>query len=473
MKRKLKIALVELKSVDPLNIYALVSKIPRGIPLLAAILECLGYSVDCCVECIQSFDWRDLLSYDLVGFSTITCTANPTYKMIRQLRQAGYEGTIVVGGPHATALPKESFDAGADVVVRHEGDVTLPELVQAIESGERLDGLRGISWKSGDEIKHNSDRDFLTEEELSHLPLLALRTILGYEKMLQVSLAFTRGCQYKCKFCAVESMYGPAHRCSSLDWRINQLREFRDNYPEFWANCIVFFSDDNFFGGPRGKAITIAMLKRMIEENLIPSMGWLCQMRIADATLETVQLMEEAGCVTVCLGIESADTVTLKAMHKGQTPEEIRVGLHNLNAVGINTLAMTIAGADTDTFWSFWRSIRKLAKWGITYLQTVIMIPLPGTKMTQEFVADGREFSPDYDLYNGMHVILKPKKMSKLGVWMSLYFVTTWFYFLTPNGWKLLRKHRNEYVKVIWTALRQAARWRWCLRGTRITHTID
>jgi anaerobic magnesium-protoporphyrin IX monomethyl ester cyclase len=452
----LKIALVERKSVDRLNIYALVSKMPRGIPLLAAILERSGHSVDCYVECIQDFDWQKLLAYDLVGFSTITCTAFPTYRMIRQLRQAGYKGTIIVGGPHSTALPKESFNAGADVVVRHEGDITLPELLQAIGSGEKLDSVKGISWKNGTKIIHNPDRDFLTEDQLSDLPLPALRTIVGHEKMRQVSLEFARGCPYKCKFCAVESMYGPAHRCSSLLWRINQLKEFCDNYPEFWDNCIVFFSDDNFFGGPRGKAITIAMLNQMKKENLIPPKGWLCQMRVADATLENVRLMREAGCVTVCLGIESANIDTLKAMNKGQTSDDIRIGLGNLHAVGINTLPMTIAGADTDTFWSFWRSIRQLAKWGITYLQTVIMIPLPGTKMTQEFVAEGRQFSPNYDLYNGMHVVLKPKKMSKLGVWMSLYFVSVWFYFFTPNGWRLLRKHRNEYAKVIWTAIRQA-----------------
>lgn len=467
--RTLKIALVELTSVDYLNIYALI-KMPRGVPLLAAILELSGHSVDCFVEAIQRFKWQKLAGYDLVGFSIISCTSIPTYTMIRKLRRAGYRGTIVVGGPHATVLPEESLGAGADVVVRHEGDKTFSKLAGAIERKESLEGVPGITWKQGDNIRHNVDQALLTEEELSTLPFPAFKNIIGYQRMRQIPITFSRGCPYACDFCAVRAMFGPRYRFASVDWRIAQLEIFRQEYPKFWQDCIIFFADDNFFGNPQGRLIAIEMLERMIALDLIPPKGWLCQMRVTDATPEVTKLMKQAGCVIVCLGIESADADTLMFFHKGQTPEQIKAGLANLHGYGINTLAMTIAGADTDTFWSFFRGIRWLLKWGITYLQVVAMVPLPGTEMVRRLAAEGRKLSLNLDRYNGMHVLIKPKRMSKVGVWLSLYFVTVWFYFLTSHGRRLFGKHPQGYLGMIGIAIRQFLKWSWQVVKERFVH---
>ncbi len=450
----MRVALVELSSRDRLNIYALI-KMARGIPLLAAILKPLGHSVDCFVETIQKIDWRELLDYDLVGFSIISCTANPTYVMIKELRKAGYKGKILVGGPHATVLPNESLEAGADAVVRHEGDKTFPALLQAIELNSCWENVLGISWKTQTDVYlHNPDRELLTRKELSDLPLPAFETIRGHQKIHQLPLMFSRGCPYDCVFCAVRSFFG-TYRFTTADSRIQQLRTLRDIYPWFWENCTIFFADDNFFGTQESQLITKEMLRRMKAENLIPPKGWVCQMRVADADLGNAQLLKNAGCIVVCLGIESIDAIALKSIHKGQTQEDIRKGLANLHRQGIDTLAMTIAGIDTDTFWSFFRGIRKLREWGITYLQILAMVPLPGTKMTNQLLEKKVKFSRNYDHYNGMHVLIKPARMSMFSVWMSVYFVTIWFYFFTTHGLKLFTKRSKYYLKMMFIMFRQ------------------
>lgn len=453
-----RIALVECNSKDYLNVYALI-KMPRGIPLLAAILQKDGpHDVTCYVESIKRFNWRELLGYDLIGFSIITCTSNPTYEMIGKLRSAGYKGTIIVGGPHATAIPNEAINAGADIVVRNEGDKTIPQVVNAIQKKESLFGVPGITWRNGGLIRHNPDQPFLTEEELSDLPLPAFDTIIGHESMKQVPLGLSRSCPFNCDFCATKQMFGK-YRCPMLEWRIGQLREFRNGYPELWQTAVVFFSDDNFLGDERAKLIVIQMMERMKNERLIPPMGWICQARVTDITPEIAVLMKEVGCVAVCLGIESADADILKLMQKGQSPKQIQQGLEILHAAGIETLAMTIAGADTDNFWSFFRGIRQLWRWGITYLQVLAMVPLPGTPMTRRLKSEGRAWTGNYDRYNGQHVILKPKQMTRFGVWLSLYGVTIWFYFLTKHGRTLIRKYWKVYRGLIWAAIKQYLAW--------------
>lgn len=464
----MRIVLVECSGVDRLNIYATI-RMSRGVPLLAAILKQQGHDVTCYVESIQKFDWQELMNYDLVGFSAITCTVNPTYKMIRQLRLAGYKGTIVVGGPHSTKLPEESLVAGADVVVRHEGDKTFPELARVIQNNGYLVNVLGITWRDY-QIRHNADQVLLTEEELSALPLPAFDTIVGHEKMRQISLNMSRGCPFNCRFCAVATMFGTEYRASTVEARIGWLRELKDRYPVFWQEDAIFFSDDNFFGSPRTKAITVHMMEQMIAQDLVPPKGWLCQARVTDITPEIADLMKRAGCITICLGIESADADTLRKMRKGQNPEQIRSCLAILNAVGIRSLAMTIAGVDTDTAWSFFRGILQLWRWGITYLQVLGLVLLPGTEIEDDFKLEGREWSKDYDLYNGQHALFRPKRMYTQSVLLCLYGIPIWFYFLTSHGRGLIKEHWKSYRGILWIAFKQFLCRPWWAIKDRFAH---
>ncbi|HBM15377.1 MAG TPA: hypothetical protein DD381_03395 [Lentisphaeria bacterium] len=454
----MKIALVELTSRDLLNIYSVIT-MPRGIPLLAAIIKDLGHKVDCFVDNIQKFNWKELLNYDLIGFSIISCTANPTYNMIKKLKNAKYKGKIVTGGPHATALPNESLNTGADIVVRQEGDKTFPQLIHALEQHLSLNNVLGISWKTEtDTLKHNPNQKQLTSIELSNLPPPAFDTIRGYKNIRQIPLVFSRGCPYDCIFCAVRSIFG-TYRFSTVASRISQLKTFKNAYPWFWKNCMFFFADDNFFGDRESLPIAKEMLKQMIAGDLIPKKGWVCQMRVTDANIETAQLLKEAGCKVVCLGIETTDAVALKSIQKGQTPDDIRNGLSHLHTQKIKTLAMTITGIGTETFWSFFKGIRTLRQWGITYIQILAMVPFPGTKMTNQLESMQVKFSHNYDLYNGMHVLIKPAKMSVPATWMSVYLTTIWFYFFTVHGLKLFITEFRHYLKMLTLLFLQGITW--------------
>jgi len=444
----MKIALVELASHNRVNFYSLIN-MPRGVPNLAAILEKDGHEVTCFVESIQKFDWRQLLDYPVIGFSAITCTIIPTYNIIRQLRHEGYKGTIILGGPHPTALPEEGLPAGADYVVRHEGDKTLSRLIRALEKGEPVESVLGISYLRNGQVVHNGDQEYLTEEELSALPPPAFETIRGYEKMRQVPLNFSRGCPFRCKFCAVASMFGGAYRSISVEARLRMLRYVKENFPEIWRKSIVFFTDDNFFGDLRSKKVTISFMEEMIRQNLIPPKGWMCQARVGDISAENANLMARAGCKYICSGVETTDLKALKAFNKGQTPEQIRNSIKNAHSSGIRVVAMMVIGCDEDTFWSVLKSVYRAKTWGIDFLQLLALVPLPGTVLTKELESEKRIISHDYDKYNGHYVVVRPKKMGPFRVWAALWLLTFWFYFLTANGRKLMRDFGKEFFKMV------------------------
>jgi len=443
----MKIALVELSAHNRLNIYSLV-KMARGIPILAGILHGDGHETTCFVESMQKFDWRQLLDYPVIGFSAITCTITPTYHLIGKLRAAGYKGIIILGGPHPTSLPEEGLRSGANYIVRHEGDKTLPSLIRALEDDAPVEPILGISYFKQDQIVHNADEEVLSEEELSQLPPPAFETIRGFRKMKQVPLNFSRGCPFRCKFCAVATMFGGEYRSLSVEARLKTLSYIRDNYRELWREGIFFFTDDNFFGNGRTRKITLQFMEELIRQNLIPPKGWLCQARVGDISIEIATLMVQAGCRYICFGIESADPEALVAFNKGQSSLEIKTAISNAHGVGIKIIAMMVAGSNADTFRSVLRSVYTAKTWGIDFLQLLALVPLPGTVLTKKLEIEKRIKSHDYNKYNGHYVVIKPKKMSCFGLWAAIWLLNFWFYFLTANGRKLMRDFGKEFFKM-------------------------
>jgi radical SAM superfamily enzyme YgiQ (UPF0313 family) len=438
---------------------------------LAAILRDAGHEVTCFVESVQPFSWQELLNYKTVCFSVITCTADRTYCLVQKLRAARHRGTFIGGGPHATACPEEVLNAGIDIVARHEGDEVLLEVLEAIAEEKPLKDILGISWVSRSGQKHhNPDRPPLSCAKLSELPLPAFDLMLGYEKMSHVPLPGPRGCPNACKFCGVAPMFGRAYRNATVDWHIDQLREYRERYPELWWTKPIFFVADNFFGRGKWKEISLEFLRRIIAEGLIPPKGFTCQMEVRDATPEICQLLKAAGCKVVYVGVETDNPESLDVMNKPQSPEEIMVGLNNLHDAEMLVLAMTIAGADTDTFWSIVASNIRLRKQGnIDYLMVSFMTPLPDTEMTWELIKSGRDFSSINRLKDGIHTVLRPLNMSMTSLWLAGWLSMAWFYFWTRHGRGLIRSNGKLAAKMIGLMLWRAVSTPACSLLERMT----
>jgi len=102
----MKIRLIEPRPPG-LNVYDR-AKLPRlGLPLIGALFRDAGHDVRIYVEVLAPVDWGDVLTSDLVGFSTTTSTAPFAYRMAERVRERRIP--TMIGGPHVTALPEEAL----------------------------------------------------------------------------------------------------------------------------------------------------------------------------------------------------------------------------------------------------------------------------------------------------------------------------------------------------------------------------
>ena len=118
------------------DIYSLFRYPARGTPLLEAICHQVGCHDTVSLDLqfnrvpgrLDADDWRRLAETDVLGLSVITRTANQSFELAQKVRALNPRVKIVFGGPHPTALPEESLQYG-DIVVNHEGDHTLRDLL--------------------------------------------------------------------------------------------------------------------------------------------------------------------------------------------------------------------------------------------------------------------------------------------------------------------------------------------------------
>lgn len=377
------------------HVYSAVALPRLGLPLLGAMLENRGIKTGIYCQDFVPLDYSDIFSSDLVGISTTTSTAPEAYRIAERVREAGVP--VVIGGSHTTFLPDEALQH-ADFCVRGEGEYTLMELVDAIESGSGFGGIKGLSYKVGDEVRHNPNRGLV--EDLDALPFANLSLIRGNEKVRITPMATSRGCPFDCNFCSVTQMFGRGYRERSIDSVVAEMDVLQPKS--------IFFYDDNFTANrERSKHL----LDRLLSRGPMPY--WSAQARVdVVRDRELLRLMKQSNCYMLYMGFESVNPATLKEYNKRQGVEEIVEAVHILHEHGIMTHGMFVFGAEHDDVTSLRATADFALKHSIDTVQFMILTPLPGTRYFFDMEREERLLTREWHLYDGQHVVYQPSRMS-------------------------------------------------------------
>ena len=137
---------------------------------------------------------------DVVLFSCYIWNTELTLKLASDLKQLAPDTVIVLGGPEVSfgAFDMMVRNSAIDCIVRGEGEETCRQLLQAISCGLPLDDIAGITYREGEEIVANPEREAIAELDRVPSPFAAGLVDLG--KPL-VYYETSRGCPYSCAFC--------------------------------------------------------------------------------------------------------------------------------------------------------------------------------------------------------------------------------------------------------------------------------
>lgn len=329
---------------------------------------------------LDGFEPDVLVIYD-DGFNYLTkmCLSNmrdAAMKMQDLARQRGCK--VVVSSSDAADHYTKYLKGGADYVMIGEGEQTLIGLLDLLAKGKvDCHHIRGLAYVENGEVKLTAPRPVMRELDDLPLPAWDLVDIRPYREMwvrrhgfFSINVATTRGCPYKCNWCA-KPIYGNSYHMRSPASVIAELKMLRD----LFQNDHVWFCDD-IFGLKRSWVTEFADLVR--KEDL--KLRFKIQSR-ADLLVQEryVSDLAAAGCAEVWMGAESGSQKVLDAMDKGTTVEQIRRARALLKKHGVRACFFLQFGYSGETHDDIRRTIDLVKETMPDDIGISVSYPLPGT----------------------------------------------------------------------------------------------
>jgi len=375
--------------------------IPLGIAYLGAVAEKAGHTViaiDCQAEKLTPETFRSRIaatSSDIIGVTATTLLYKSAMKLVTIAKEVQPNATTVLGGSHGTFWDENALKEypALDVVVRREGEQTLVELAEKLESQTNLSGVLGITYRDGDKIVRNPDRPFI--EDLDSLPfpahhLLPLENLKHNGKII-FPLVSSRGCVYWCDFCSTVRMFGRGYRWRSAKNVVDEMELIHDRYG---VDQVTFY--DDAFSVNRERVVEIC---RELHTRKL-KLKWDCGTRVDMVDRELLKTMYDAGCFAVWLGVESGSELILGAMNKKIKIDQTRQAYKTAHQIGLMTIANVVLGFPGETEKTAQETINLVKELNPDDVGFYIATPYPGTPMYEQVIKNGWLRVTDFDKFD-------------------------------------------------------------------------
>lgn len=313
--------------ITPYALYSKLRWLPMGMSYISSLLKKNNHEVRLYDRFLkghrlgnkESID-RDMKSEilefkpDIIGVSTISSLIYDTVTCVKYIRDF-FDGTIIAGGHHATAMPEETLKKipGLDYVAVGESEYTMLSLA----GGEEPSGIPGLFYRNSDNSSFPGahmrnlddlpfpdygifDMDYYTEANHNTIKSFYLRS---------ACILTSRGCPNNCKFCSESMTFGKGIRFHGPDYVIENIKRLVSDYDVEG----IYFHDNNFLAS-HSHAENIC--KKLIKSGLNRKIKWEMQTGTPTINDDILHLLSEAGCVKIELGIESIKDSDLKNMNK-------------------------------------------------------------------------------------------------------------------------------------------------------------
>ena len=356
-----------------------ISSPPLGLAYIASVLRqnhevkiidsnILNYTIGDVEEELRSFN------PDVVGITSVTPSIYEAYKVAETAKKVREDCTVVLGGPHATFMPRETMEECKyiDIIVRGEGEETTRELIENIEKGAPLNEVKGITFREKNGIIDTEPRLFI--KNIDNIPFpsrdLLPMHLYKFNGVKYTTMLTSRGCPFKCSFCSSSRLFGGYWRGRSPE---NVLEEMKTVYEEYGIRNIEFMDDTFTLNQERAEKICDEIIKQGWD------ISWGASSRVDTLSKRLVEKMKKAGCWILFLGIESGSQRILDTIGKRITLEQVKKAVKILKDAGIQVLGSFIIGFLQDTKETIKETIKFAKSLNLNYAEFSILTPYPGT----------------------------------------------------------------------------------------------
>ncbi len=359
-----------------------------GLAYIASVLIESGIDVDILDMDAEDLTLKDFSSrfdknYSLIGISFLTPQFNIVRELVRLIRRKQKNTLIVIGGPHASAMPEQSIDElKVDFVALGEGENTVMKLIKNLNDEKYLETIHGLVYRNGSGNIINQGKG--ETSDINSLPFPAWHLFPLESRRYNVSLPgvnnkemvfpllTSRACPYDCIFCDSHTVFGRGFHARTPE---NIVEEMKYLNKRFKARQFDIVDDTFTVDVKRVHEICALILKKDLK------IKWICNARVNLVDLELLKAMKKSGCTAVNFGVESGDPVVIQNISKKIKIEQI-IHAHKLSKeAGLIITTFIMVGSIGETFDSVKLTGELIEKIDSDYPGLSISTPFPGSPL--------------------------------------------------------------------------------------------
>jgi len=318
-------------------------------------------------------------------------------QLVEHIKTARPDLPVILGGEHVPAMPEFSLKtSAADILVLGEGEETILELDEALESRSSLEAIAGIAWRHGDEIIVNPRRLRRTDIDSIAPPVWHLfdietyhahRFVGGmYSSQTTIPILATRGCPYQCTYCSAPNMWTPRWIPRDPKRVVDEIAGYVEtygagNFPFQDLTAIV------------KKDWIVAFCTEILDRGLDISWQLPTGTRSEAIDGQVAELMARSGMVSMAYAPESGSDTTRRLIKKKMKAENLFESIRAAAAADLNAAIFLVIGFPHDSPESLAENlafIDRLAEAGVTDLSAGYYMALPGTELFHSLYDSGQ-----------------------------------------------------------------------------------
>jgi len=280
----------------------------------------------------------------LVGIASLfTAYSDMALAVARTAKASLPDCTVVLGGHHPTALPEAVMaEPAVDLVLRGEGEASLPALATVLQAGGEAGDVPGIVLRRPDGGLQISEPALCSDPDRLPVPAFNLIRRKFYQRWGRdcLVIAATRGCPLACSYCATGRHSWMGFRKRSV---AAVLREIRT------AACgrqvgFIDFEDENLTMGRRWFLELMGGIREIFGETL-PELRAMNGLFPPSLNAEVIRAMAKSGFKTLNLSLGSSDPGQLKRFNRPDVRTDFDRALALSGEEGLSAVGYIIVGA--------------------------------------------------------------------------------------------------------------------------------
>ncbi len=368
---------------------------PLGLGYLSAALKAQGHQVQVLDARLERLPHDQVPSRlrefkpDAVGLSALSFDGADAHTLARAIKNDFPQVPLIVGGPYASARGEPILDDPAvDYLVLGEGEITLPELLDAIEQGRDLSEVAGIIFRKDETALRTPAREPVMDLDSLKVDWEALNPqayFSSWQRTAQNSIQYTsrvasiftsRGCPYGCIYC--HNIFGRKFRPRSPESVIDEMKYLTRKF-----GIHEFEIADDAFNLDMDRAKSIARL--IIKSGLMLHLAFPNGLRADKIDEELLDLLKAAGTFRINYAVESASPRIQKMIGKAMDLELAKKSIAQTAARGMVTAGYFILGFPDETEQEMQMTVDYATCSDLHIASFFYLCPFPGTKLAESY----------------------------------------------------------------------------------------